>query len=154
MKLRILVCMIFLSILFSNLLFANIEVTGLLPVTGADFLRIDLEILSDNNEKSIDIAAEIRSVTDNFKIYQGDLGRAKLQKGKNTLQFVIDKLQPRLWSPASPELYILTLTCRQGNSEVASRSVRFGFRTFSTRGGQIYLNDKSIFLRGIAILHS
>jgi len=54
------------------------------------------------------------------------------------------KLQ--LWSPDSPKLYAVEL--QAGEDKVADR---IGFRTIETRGHDILLNGKSIFLRGVAM---
>jgi beta-glucuronidase len=54
------------------------------------------------------------------------------------------KLQ--LWSPDEPKLYRVTLSSRGD-----SISEDVGFRTIETRGTQILLNGKPIFLRGISM---
>jgi beta-glucuronidase len=54
------------------------------------------------------------------------------------------KLQ--LWSPESPKLYAVEL--QAGEDKVVDR---IGFRTIETRGHDILLNGKSIFLRGVAM---
>lgn len=50
------------------------------------------------------------------------------------------------WSPETPQLYDVRLRC--GEDSVQER---MGFRTVSTRGKQLLLNGKPVFLRGIAI---
>jgi beta-glucuronidase len=56
------------------------------------------------------------------------------------------KANPILWSPDSPKLYTvkLSLATDQVNDEI-------GFRTIETRGREILLNGKPIFLKGISI---
>jgi len=54
------------------------------------------------------------------------------------------KLQ--LWSPESPKLYRVMLSAAG-----ASLSDDIGFRTIETRGAQILLNGKPIFLRGVSM---
>ena len=63
----------------------------------------------------------------------------------------ISDLKPKLWTPATPELYQLTMIARRGGREVESKSIRVGFRTFEIKNAQFQLNGKAIFLRGIAI---
>ena len=53
---------------------------------------------------------------------------------------------PELWCPENPALYAVTLT-----SESDSVEDRIGFRTIETRGTDILLNGKKVFLRGISI---
>jgi beta-glucuronidase len=56
---------------------------------------------------------------------------------------------PRLWSPATPQLYRLTCTLRQG--DVVDRvEVTAGLRTVAAEGGRLLLNGAPIALDGIA----
>lgn len=50
------------------------------------------------------------------------------------------------WSPESPKLYDMILTAGEDRVEE-----KIGFRTIQTRGTQILLNGKPVFLRGISI---
>lgn len=52
-----------------------------------------------------------------------------------------------LWSPEHPQLYPVTFTSATGDRV----SDRIGFRTITTRGKELLLNGKPIFLRGICI---
>ena len=52
----------------------------------------------------------------------------------------------KLWSPDDPKLYRVVLSA--GGDSVSDE---IGFRTIETRGAQILLNGKPIFLRGISI---
>ena len=52
----------------------------------------------------------------------------------------------RLWSPENPKLYRVDLTV-----DNSTTSDEIGFRTIETRGKQILLNGKPIFLKGISI---
>lgn len=151
MKLKLLCYAILICTFFSDLTLANTEFEKLLPFTGTDQLRIDIEILSESKKNGIDIRADIRSFADKKQLFQGSLGQIDLRIGKNPFQFSIRDLHPRLWSPVTPELYLLTLTCGKENQVLTSQTVRFGFRSFDTKNGKLYLNGKPIFLRGIAI---
>jgi len=64
--------------------------------------------------------------------------------GKAAFTFTPDTLE--LWSPESPKLYDLTIT---HGTDTISEPV--GFRTIRTRGRDILLNGKPVFLRGICI---
>ena len=50
----------------------------------------------------------------------------------------------RLWSPASPNLHLLTLTADGRNL-----SVKFGIRQVGTASGRITLNGKPVYLKGV-----
>ena len=56
------------------------------------------------------------------------------------------KAKPALWSPESPKLYDVTLAL--GEEQISDQ---IGFRCIETKGKQILLNGKPIFLRGVAI---
>ena len=56
------------------------------------------------------------------------------------------KSRLQLWSPADPKLYQVALST--GSNSVSDR---IGFRSIETKGNDILLNGKSIFLRGISI---
>lgn len=53
--------------------------------------------------------------------------------------------KPELWTPETPKLYDVTVTCLQ--DEVSDR---VGFREIKVENGEILLNGKAIFLRGIS----
>jgi len=52
--------------------------------------------------------------------------------------------KPVLWSPQSPKLYDVIIVA--GNDTVKEQ---IGFRTIEAKGNQLYLNGKSVFLKGI-----
>ncbi len=65
-------------------------------------------------------------------------------QGRAAVRLPAPKLQ--LWQPGAPKLYQVTLSTAQDRVED-----RIGFRTIETRGKDILLNGKPIFLRGISL---
>ena len=65
-------------------------------------------------------------------------------EGKGTFSLKSKKLE--LWSPENPKLY--TINIQAGEDQMDDE---VGFRTIETKGKQILLNGKPIFLRGISI---
>ena len=64
---------------------------------------------------------------------------------KGEAQFEV-KSNPVLWCPENPKLYTVTL------STLTDKVVdQLGFRTIETRGNEILLNGKPIFLKGISV---
>ena len=61
-------------------------------------------------------------------------------------QFFRMRATPELWSPENPKLYEVTISA--GEDRIVDQ---IGFRTIETRGPQILLNGKPIFLRGISL---
>ena len=62
------------------------------------------------------------------------------------VEVILDKTKPQLWSPDNPKLYtvLLSLDDQTFTDEV-------GFRIIETRGRQLFLNGKPIFLKGICM---
>jgi beta-glucuronidase len=56
------------------------------------------------------------------------------------------KAKPVYWSPENPKLYSVNITV---DDEVIADEI--GFRTIETKGNQILLNGKQVFLRGVCI---
>ena len=56
------------------------------------------------------------------------------------------KAKPQLWSPENPKLYKVEIAC---DGETMTDDI--GFRTIETRGKQILLNGKPVFLRGVSM---
>lgn len=74
-----------------------------------------------------------------------------LQPGEErTFTARIDDLQPKLWSPAHPNLYQFTfrLLDTAGRRVIDTKLIRSGFRTFTVRKGLLTLNGKPYWLRG------
>jgi beta-glucuronidase len=88
---------------------------------------------------------EVRTETGNSILTVGPSGAVC------TMTLHID--QPRLWSPDTPELYILKLSWRLRGDDQGkwwTSQDRFGIRKIETRGTDIYLNGERIWLQGIA----
>ncbi|MEQ1514961.1 MAG: glycoside hydrolase family 2 TIM barrel-domain containing protein, partial [Usitatibacteraceae bacterium] len=60
--------------------------------------------------------------------------------------FEFDASSVKRWSPASPKLYDVVV-----KSSMQTLKDKIGFRSIETRGGEILLNGKPVFLRGISI---
>jgi beta-glucuronidase len=57
---------------------------------------------------------------------------------------ILKNFKPDLWSPQNPSLYMFHLYC--GSDDIFERG---GFRKIETRGTQILLNGKEIFIKGV-----
>ena len=68
-------------------------------------------------------------------------------RGQRTLE--ISSLS--LWSPENPRLYEVFLHFKSGDQLLDEVKDRIGFRTVETRGGEILLNGKPVFLRGVCL---
>ena len=58
---------------------------------------------------------------------------------------------PKLWSPWTPNLYVLEVVLRADPGKVVDQyHTQFGIRTISTSGHRLFLNGKNTFLSGVA----
>lgn len=57
-------------------------------------------------------------------------------------------VQPLLWSPDDPRLYLLTTTVEQSGVVLDEVTNRVGFRTFAVQGNTFYLNGNPYWMRG------
>jgi len=61
----------------------------------------------------------------------------------------LDVPAPDLWSPETPNLYDLRMELRGSNEQIDHVDSYFGFRSVSTKGGRVLLNDQPIYLRTV-----
>lgn len=90
----------------------------------------------EGKEKIQEIAIEIPEVKESIKVRTSENGFAEIH-------FSADL---QLWSPENPKTYQVKIS-----SQTDSIEDKIGFRSIETRGNEIFLNGKSIFLRGISI---
>jgi len=58
---------------------------------------------------------------------------------------------PKLWSPATPNLYRAMLTVRVGGRKVVAQTVHSGIRSIKVVDGRLVLNGKALALRGVGL---
>ncbi|HWB91627.1 MAG TPA: glycoside hydrolase family 2 TIM barrel-domain containing protein [Puia sp.] len=107
-------------------------------LTGADF---EVRVRNDGAaERRFGLRLDIPG------LYSGVLGNGVVLGAgeERVLQYSVDGLHPRLWSPENPNLYDFDFSLDNGDSLV----IRSGFRTFESRNGFLYLNGRRYWLRG------
>jgi len=72
--------------------------------------------------------------------------RQEIPVNGDSVAFAFKANSLQLWSPEKPKLYSVVL--RNGAETITDK---IGFRTVETKGGQILLNGRPVFLRGICI---
>jgi len=70
-----------------------------------------------------------------------------IKDGKGSIKI---SAKPELWSPENPKLYDINISC-ETNGIADKVHDRIGFREIKTKGHEILLNGKKIFLRGICV---
>jgi beta-glucuronidase len=107
--------------------------------------------LAKNNPNSIDVSLVLNGVGKANQQVTVEIPAANIKttlqtdgEGKVKGSIAVNNL--RLWSPENPYLYEVRLTC---NKEQLTDKI--GFRTLQTKGTEILVNGKPVFLRGICI---
>ena len=72
--------------------------------------------------------------------------KKKACAGKDGVANFKFKASPERWCPENPRLYDIVLSC--GDDSISDR---VGFRTIRVEGEKILLNDKPVFLKGVAV---
>ncbi|MGI9036257.1 MAG: glycoside hydrolase family 2 TIM barrel-domain containing protein, partial [Pyrinomonadaceae bacterium] len=73
----------------------------------------------------------------------------QLNSDKSTATLEVNNLQPKLWTPADPNLYKLEITLEdEDGKRLDDFAQNVGFRTFEARGNKLFLNGKPYWLRG------
>lgn len=90
----------------------------------------------EGKEKVQEITIEIPEAKKSIKVKTNENGFAEIR-------FSADL---KLWSPENPKTYSVKIF-----SQTDSLEDKIGFRSIETKGDEIFLNGKSIFLRGISI---
>jgi beta-galactosidase len=131
---------------------AGVTIAKILPFAGAENVRLEASVAGDEEVRGAEMRGRIVPIPDGPALWEGVIARFDLRRDDPTMvRRTIEGLQPRLWSPTSPELYELVVTAAKDGQTLATERVRFGFRSFESRDGQCLLNGKPIFLRGNAI---
>ena len=109
----------------------------------------------------VSVAVDVRNVTGSAKriSVSGRFGAQTLRLGTRGVpgggvarfQTAITVRKPRLWSPASPNLYDVSLTARSGSRKVASYVLRSGIRSIKVANGRLVLNGQYLNFRGVGL---
>lgn len=103
-------------------------------------------------KRTFGIYAEIKDKATGSLLYGGLLAaKARLDGGEDSVYTVsVSGLKPKLWEPATPNLYDFTFRLVEGKDKVADElTITSGFRTFEARkDGFLYLNGRKFWLRG------
>ena len=99
-------------------------------------IQADVDIVNaDNSPVSGKALLEIKEL--------GIKQEIEIQNGKGSIKF---SAKPQLWSCGNPRLYDVSIS--YGSDSVTDK---IGFREIKTKGEEIYLNGKKIFLRGVCV---
>lgn len=123
----------------------------IIPFTGTDYVRVVVDS-AYRQQPSNTFKMIITSLADHSVLWQGNVKpEAATNVRKAQLAFTVSNLKPMLWQPNRPCLYEVSLQQYKGSKMQSELKERAGFRSFERRAGNLYLNGKPIFLKGIAI---
>ena len=92
------------------------------------------------------------TVSGRFGTQRVNLGTKTI--GARGIAGFVDNLRirrPRLWSPASPTLYEVSLDVRAGGRRVAGYDLHSGLRSIDVVNGRLTLNGRPVNLRGVGL---
>ena len=111
----------------------------------------DLTVYSINHsdEKSTDLSLEIKLYDDDKVIFTKSKPVEINPQGETETAFskVFKKIKP--WSAEQPNLYSLTIQLKNGDHVLQSIKQDVGFRTVEMKNGELHVNGKSIFIKGM-----
>jgi beta-glucuronidase len=108
--------------------------------------RAEWDSATAGSESAADILGPIATTTGESAIQIG-LPADSARAWRTTLSI----LNPRIWSPWTPHLYVLEAVLVNNKGVVLDRYfTQFGIRTVSTPGPRLHLNGRNTFLTGVA----
>jgi hypothetical protein len=111
-------------------------------------LEVSFYKLPTRNES---YSISIKGIPYNNTICDRAVKAEKVDGATDKLIFRIPHIDAETWTPATPNLYNLQFVMSRNGKAVEIMHQRIGFRNFESKNGNLYLNGKPIFLRGIAI---
>jgi hypothetical protein len=115
-------------------------------LTGAK-VQIEAKTLSAN--QTANVKARWTDIKTNKVFAEAKAANIQLNSNTSTATLEINNLQPKLWTPADPNLYRLEVSLESSDGKVLDKFTQnVGFRTFEAKGNKLYLNGKPYWLRG------
>jgi len=128
-----------------------VRVGGLFIQPRLDGASADIDLINgDSQDRTVTLSYAIRDNKDQSVLLPETAGVPVTipANGKTTTKIETPMLQPKLWSPSTPNLYVLSVKLASGTSVIDRQETRFGFRTFAVAGSKLLLNGKPYWLRG------
>lgn len=113
--------------------------------TGIMNLNIDV-VNSDDSKKNYEIEVKI---TDKGNIIYEKSVNNSLAKGENRSVFKFKKEYINRWSAETPYLYDLIINLKSGGKTLQSIAQKTGFRKVEIKNGQLLVNGRAIYLKGV-----
>jgi len=129
----------------------KIRIEDVFIIPGLSSAKVQVEVSNNRNENSkVKIVNRFIDKSNGQVIFEDNIGEnfdvESQTKIKNTFNF--SSINPKLWSPEEPNLYILQTDIVVNGELVDRKNTTTGFRTFEVKGNKIYLNNKPYWARG------
>ncbi len=115
-------------------------------------LNVEGKIRNDSKAaRNVDLYAAVppaEAALAKTQVHASKIASLSLAPGENAFSVKVALENPRLWTPAAPNLYHLVLPLLENGKPVSAKAVRFGFRSFKADGRHFYLNGERIYLYG------
>lgn len=122
---------------------ARIAEVAIVPDIHKSQARFHLSVRSD--EAGMPYPARVEAEVDGFR----GSAEVTIQPGRDaSTELTVEMPGAQLWSPETPHLYTATLRLVSAGAERDRVAERFGLREITTRGNQLLLNGKPLYLRG------
>ncbi|BDD11050.1 beta-galactosidase [Fulvitalea axinellae] len=127
-----------------------VRVDDIFAKTRTDGADMDISILNSGESKNIEVSYEIRESGSKKLFFSSEKGQAvNIGAGETkTVTLSTPSLNPKLWTPETPNLYTLTVNVLSEGRKIDSKTITTGFRTFGTDGNRFMLNGHPYRLMG------
>lgn len=127
------------------------------PGLNKDFTQGEFELdltvknYADKQAKNLTASYQLLDPSQNMKVVLNGSQKLSLNKlGQNELSLNGKLNKPRLWTAETPNLYTLLINLENENGEVIeSLTDQIGFRHIEIKNGQLTVNGKTIYIRGV-----
>lgn len=116
-----------------------------------DGLAADIALENaSSTPRDVEVSFAIQGIHDASPLFTNPSSRTVSipAKSKSEIKIEASNLQPKLWSPQEPNLYMLNVKLSEGGKVLDDCPTTFGFRTFVADGDRFLLNGKPYWLRG------
>jgi hypothetical protein len=113
----------------------NFEVT----LQNSGIVKEDIEVKIELIDKQTSERLFVSQKSEKTTLLPGGTGIVNCETGN---------INPKLWSPESPNLYILITSVYKQGKLIDQSSLNTGFKTFEVKGDKFYLNGNPYWLRG------
>jgi len=130
-----------------TVLWSKIDTEGLI---GQSTVNANLSLYNRYSEsKDFNISIEIIDLQDGASVINKSREFSFSANETREVKFNLTLYSPKLWSPKTPNLYLLRATIYIGETPLDEYESTFGVREVEVRSDGLYLNGEKLFIRGV-----